>query len=159
VTSATRRLYRPDIDLRFERAVYWAFLSDFDQPPALLVVEVAFEGDGAVDPVDHSGLGFAFGAIDRVNPVVPEADLCPGQRPLMAIGVKTESHRGAGTERREQELVGTWAAVEPAPDCRLVRDEPMRAGYNFLLKLAFARFAYDNGAGRGAVCALRVIIH
>ena len=38
---------------------------------------------------------------------------CVRLEKLLAIGVEPQRHRRACTERREQEIVRTWAAVEP----------------------------------------------
>ena len=103
--------------------VHRTFVVNFHELRALFGIEVTFERNYALDSIDPPRLRFAFGTICGVNPPVSEADLCPRQRKLLAIGVEPQRHRRACTERREQELVRTWAAVEPTHAYRLVREQ------------------------------------
>src|SRR5208282_547904 len=93
----------------------------------------------------------AFGAIGGVNPAVAKPDLHLRQRQLLAVGVEPQRHRRAGAERRQQEIVRTWTAVESADVHRLVRYKTVGAGNDLLLELAAPRFAHDDGAGRGVL--------
>jgi hypothetical protein len=96
-------------------------MSISDQPRALFGIQFALERDHPLDAVDHPLFGFALGAIGGVNPPVPKPNLHARQRHLFAIGIEPQRHRRAGTERREQESVGTRAGIEAADVHRLVR--------------------------------------
>jgi hypothetical protein len=101
-----------NLDFRFQRAVHWTFLSHFHEPPALLVAEIAFRRNGAFDPIYHPRLTFTFCAIHGVDPRVPQTDLCPFQGKLLAIRIEPQRHRGACSERCQQEFVRSRAAAE-----------------------------------------------
>jgi hypothetical protein len=72
----------------------------------------------------------------------PDAD--PRQRQLLVIGIEPQRHRRAGAERGQQKIVGAEAAAEPARILRLVGDQMMPAGDDFLLELTMQRFAHDD---------------
>src|ERR1700722_13488909 len=82
------RCARDDVNLRGQGAMHRAFVGDFQQPLALLGVEIALHGDHAVDLVEHASLGFAFGAIFRMDLAVAQSHRGPLQRQRLAVGVK-----------------------------------------------------------------------
>src|SRR5262245_59923959 len=138
---------RADVDLRGQRAVHSAFVGDFHQPLALRRIEIAGERDGALDAVDHPLLGLAVRAILGVDLGVAQLDRHLIERQRLALGVETKRHRGAGPQAREEEVVGTRAAVETTHVARLVGEEPMRADRDLLLKAPLPGLAYDHVAG------------
>ena len=71
-----------------------------DTPDALLVVEIALQGDGPLDAVDATAGRFTLLAVLRVNARVPQARLDAGQGPLLAVRVHAQRHRRAGCQRR-----------------------------------------------------------
>ncbi len=71
-------------------------VGNFHQPLALLGVEIAFDGDDALDVVEHADLGFSILAVLRVNLAMGQRDGDALQRQRLAIGVHPHCHRGAG---------------------------------------------------------------
>jgi len=65
--------------------MHGAFVAHFHQPRALTYVEIAFERNHTLDMVDQALLGLALGAIDGVDPIVPEADFDARQRPFFPV--------------------------------------------------------------------------
>ena len=96
-------------------------------------------------------LGFALGAIGGVDPAMPQPDLDARQRQLLVIGIKPQRHRRAGAERGEQQIVRPRTAVEAAGIFRLVGEQTMGAGDNFLLECPAPRFAHDDDSGQDIV--------
>ncbi len=118
---------RLDHDLAFERAVDGAAVSDGEEALALRVVEVAVEGDRAAEAVDLALFRLARGAILRVEPVVLDVDRDAFERPVLAVGVHPQRHRGARPERGAEEIVGRRSLVRPTDGDRLVGDEGVLA--------------------------------
>src|SRR5262249_18044634 len=58
---------RLDQDLGVQRAVHRTLVRDLEEPGALLGIEIAFERDRAVEAVDLSFAGLAFGAVGGVD--------------------------------------------------------------------------------------------
>ena len=126
-------------------------LSAISMSRARCSASVALEADHTIDVVDLAFFGLALRAIAGVDFLMPKPDLDPLQRDLLVVGVKPHGHRRAGAERREQEIVRSRSAVEPAGLDRLIGQQPVRAGDDFLLELTPARFAHHDAA----FCACR----
>ncbi len=124
-----------------------AFVGDLHQPAALVGIEIAAQGDGAHDAVDHAFLGLAFRAIDGMDLGVAQADSDAFERQRLTLGIETQGHRGAGPERGEQEIIGSRAGVAAAGGDRLVGEEAMPADRDLLLEFALAGLAHDHLAG------------
>ena len=118
-----------------------ALVGDLEEARTLFAIKVSLEGDYAINVVDHPFLCFAVGTIGGVNSPMPEPDRGLVQREAFAVGVKPHRHRGAGTERGQEKIVGARPAVEPARRLRLVGEQPVPAGDDFLLKQSAPRFA------------------
>jgi len=72
--------------------VHRALVGDFHQFLALLGVERAFHGDDPVDLIKHPGLGFALGAIFRMDLAVLQRHRHALQRQRFAIGIEAHRH-------------------------------------------------------------------
>ena len=103
-----------------------AFVGDLHQFLALLGVQWPFHGNDPIDLVEHAGLGFAFGAVFRVDLAVPQRYRGTFQRQRLAIGVKPHGHRGAGAEASENEVIGGKAGVVATCGGGLVGEQLMR---------------------------------
>src|SRR6267142_2493443 len=103
-----------DVDLGGERAMDRALAGDLQQSGPLLTVESPRESDLAVDPVEPALLRLALGAIDGVDLGVLQAYLDRLERPLLASRIQRERHRGSGSQRDEQVVVGRGAGIGPA---------------------------------------------
>ena len=126
-----------------------ALVGDFEKPLARLPIKLAVEADDAIDPIEHPVLGFVIGAVGGIDSAVAEPHPRAFERQLLAVGVQPQRHRRAGAECSEQQIVGPGAAAEPARGDRLVGQEAMPAGGDFLLKRAVPRFAHDDLARLG----------
>src|SRR3546814_3311644 len=108
-------------------AVNRAFVGDLQQPPTFLRRQVPPHLDDPLDAVDLAFLRLAGCAVLGVNLPVRKGDPRPLEREALALGVEPEGHRGAGAERRQQEIVWRRAHVEAADALRLVGGEAMRS--------------------------------
>lgn len=83
-----------------------AFVGDFKQMISGILIQGVGQDDGTVDALDHSGPGLTVGAILGVDLGVFEgdADLLEGN--ASAIRVHPHSHRGAGAECCQDQIVG-----------------------------------------------------
>src|SRR3546814_9858139 len=86
-------------------AVNRAFVGDLQQPPTFLRRQVPPHLDDPLDAVDLAFLRLAGCAVLGVNLPVRKGDPRPLEREALALGVEPEGHRGAGAERRQQEIV------------------------------------------------------
>ena len=121
-----------------------AFVGNFGNLAAKLLGDLAIDGNDALETVNPAAtaalgfrtlfavLGMDFG-MRNVN-----ADASEGQ--LLVVGILAQRYRGACAERDRQEVVGRWSGIEPAHVFRFIREQPMAASLNRVLKLAFARF-------------------
>src|SRR3546814_10621853 len=75
------------------------------QPPTFLRRQVPPHLDDPLDAVDLAFLRLAGCAVLGVNLPVRKGDPRPLEREALALGVEPEGHRGAGAERRQQEIV------------------------------------------------------
>ena len=82
-----------------ERLIHRAMTGDIEQTPPLLRAEIAFEDDGALER--RAGVLIAR--------VMGYADLNPIERQPHAVRVQAQGHRGRGSERRSQQLIGIQA--------------------------------------------------
>ena len=133
-----------------------ALVGDLEEARTLFVIKVSLEGDHAINVVDHPFLCLAFGTIGGVNSPVPQPDRGPGQRQALAIGVKPHRHRRAGTERSQEKIVGARPAVEPARRFRVVGEQPVPAGDDFLLKQSASCLAHHDFSGLAVADRLSV---
>src|SRR3954468_9818295 len=86
------------------------FVRDLLEARALLVGEVAFDGDVARDAVGEGvRLALALGAVARVESLLPEPHGDALEPPLFAPRVECERHRDATAERGEDERVRVCA--------------------------------------------------
>src|SRR3546814_1792409 len=116
-----------DEDFTVQSAMYRAFVGDLQQTPALVAAERAGHLDDAPDAVDLAFLCLAGGAVLRVNLLMGERDPRALEGDALTLCVEPQGHRGAGAERREQEVVGRQAQVEAAGALRLVGGEDVPA--------------------------------
>jgi len=100
-------------------------VGDLQQLGAHAGVEIALKRDRPLDAIEHAFLGLAGFAIGRVDLAVLQCNRDAAKRQRFAIGVKAQSHRRAGAERREQIPVGIRTAVEPASGNRLIGNQPI----------------------------------
>ena len=76
-----------NIDFRLQRAMHRTLAGDLHKFVALGLRYFAIEFDLHVNPVEHSLLRFAVGAVLRVNPAMPERNSDMLERPLLSSGV------------------------------------------------------------------------
>src|SRR2546423_14850713 len=88
--SSLRLFHRANVDLRCERAVHRTFVGDLEQPPPLLRVESAAQGDRPLDAVKHAVLGLAVCAVRGVDAGVIEPDRHPLERQRLALGIEAK---------------------------------------------------------------------
>src|SRR5262249_9353854 len=117
------------------------------------------EADFPVDVIDLSFLGFTISAVGGVDLFMPEADQRTLQRNLLAVGVEPYGHRGAGAERRKQQIVRTRTGIRAARLHRLVRKKAMLADRELLLELAVAGFAHEHCAFGNLLGCARICGH
>ncbi len=84
---------------------------------------------------------------------VAEPDRDPVEPQRLALGIEPQRHRGAGAERRQQEIVWIGTAVGTAGIDRLIGQEAVRAGRDLLLKPPLPGLAHDHHAGALGSCA------
>ena len=65
----------------------------------------------------------------------------PFQRPALAAGIKAKGHRGAGAQRRADQVIGIGAGAQPARFDRLVDQKTGLPDMGFDLKAAAAGLA------------------
>src|SRR5690349_19881952 len=114
-----------DAHLGGQCAVHRALVGDLPQSGALLGVQRAVEDQLDLDPVDAPLARLALGAIRRVDLGMRQADLDRGERPLLPSRIQRDRHRGSGSQRDEQIVVGRRAGVGPARRQWLVRRQPV----------------------------------
>ena len=107
-----------------------ASVGDLDQPLPLGVLEIALDHKNSFDYVDDLPGLFAAAAVRTVIALVCELDVHVVQWPLLVIRVHANRHRGASTERGEQELIGVGAGIVAASVGRLVGEPAMIVGFN-----------------------------
>ena len=97
----------------------------------------------ALDPIDLAFLGVALLAVPCVNACVPQRNGDVFQRHCIPARVKTDGHRGANTEGRQQIIVRVRPSIA-APDAYwFICDEVMFTSSDFLLKIVGAA-AHDD---------------
>src|SRR3546814_9709329 len=107
-------------------------VGDSQQPPTFLRLQVPPHLVDPHDSVDLACRRLAGCALLGVNLPVRKGDPRPLEREALALGVEPEGHRGAGAERRQQEIVWRRAHVEAADALRLVGGEAMRSDRDVL---------------------------
>src|SRR3989441_10325568 len=125
---------RPDADLRGQGSVDWTPIRDLEELRALLVRECATQRDLALDPVQHPLFRLAVSAVLGVDSRMPKTHCHLAERPGFPSRIQRDRHRCSGTERREQEIVGSGTRVGPAEADRLVRQEAVAGGRDLLGK-------------------------
>lgn len=103
-------------------------MGDLEQTLALLVGEIAGQREVDLHPVDGAVVRFAGLAVFRVNFLVSQADGHIFERPLLAIGVHSQSDRRTGSQRGQQQVVGGGAGVLTTHGVRFVGGEVMVSG-------------------------------
>jgi hypothetical protein len=111
-----------------------ALVRDLEQPLLLIRVEISYQVNLALDPIDLALLGFAIPAIDRVNLRMSKIHRYAFERPLLRPRVQGYRHRRAGTECREKQIVRSWPGILPSKLDRLVCGQPMWTNNDFLGK-------------------------
>src|SRR2546428_8216371 len=115
----------PDADLRGQGPVDWTPIRDLEELRALLVRECATQRDLALDPVQHPLFRLAVSAVLGVDSRMPKTHCHLAERPGFPSRIQRDCHRCSGTERPEQEIVGSGTGVRPAEADRLV---PQKSG-------------------------------
>jgi hypothetical protein len=57
--------------------VHWAFVGNLDEALALLFREIAVQGDGAIDSIEHAFLGLAVLAINSMDARMRKRTITP----------------------------------------------------------------------------------
>jgi hypothetical protein len=107
-------------------------LRNLEEPCALLVRQLAAELESPFNTVDASFLGFAFGAVDRVDPRMTQTHCNSLQGPTLASRVQRNRHRRSGAERCQEQVIRRGARIGAADGTRLVGKEPVRACFHSL---------------------------
>src|ERR1019366_9087395 len=93
------RLY---INFRREGSMDRAFVCNLQQLGSLFVRQWSGKMNVAFDSIEHSFVGFAFGAIGGVDPRVPQMDRNLLERPSFAASIHRHGHRSARSQSGEQ---------------------------------------------------------
>jgi len=136
------------MNFRSEGAVHRTLVGDFHQSLALIGVERALHRNYTVELIEHAGLGFAFGAVFRVDPAVAQRHRHPVKRQQFAIGIHPHRNRGAGAEPGQHIVIRPRAAIRAADRDRLVGEQMMRPDDDVVLVFAVAGFAHHDIARR-----------
>jgi len=113
---STVRMSTSEVSVRSHRTL----VGDLQQSPALILVELAAQGDGALDPVDHPFLGLAIRAIGGMDLGLAEPHRQPGRAAAPCAPRRGEASWRCRRREREQQIVRTRTAVEAAGLGRLV---------------------------------------
>ena len=123
-TRVLREVFAPldqtNINFRDERAVHRASLRDIEESCALIFGQLPGEFETPVDAIDMPLFGLAFGTVDGVDPEIPQIDADLLKWPILASRIQRDRHRRSTAERRDQQLVGSWARISAAKFKRLV---------------------------------------
>jgi hypothetical protein len=92
-------------------AVHPTPVGDFQKPPALGRVQVAYQLDGPVNGIDPLEDDFAARGLLRIRPVVAEPDAGINQGYLLPLRIHAECDRRSCTQRGQKERIGTRAPV------------------------------------------------
>src|SRR5207245_225361 len=121
-----------DIDVRRERLMGRASVGDFHSLGPLFARQGAGKLTLPLDPIDLSYLGFAIGAIGRVNFRVVQRNRYILEWPPLSSRIERDRHRRAGAERGEEKIVRRRPHICSAESDRFIAFETMRTDFNFL---------------------------
>jgi hypothetical protein len=110
----------------------WASVRHVEEPGALLVRERTTEVNVAFDAIEFSIFGFAIGAIGGMVLGVTKVDGHFFERPGFAACVHAHSHRSARAQGSQQKIVRGRSRVRAACASRLIDNEAVPPGLNFL---------------------------
>jgi hypothetical protein len=108
------------------------FVGNLQQLGSLLVRQRPAKLNIAFDTIEHSFLGFAFGAIGGVDLRMPQMDCHFLERPRFSASVHRHGHGSTCTQSGEQKIVGRRSCIRAAGGYRFVRMQTVRARMNFL---------------------------
>ena len=106
------------------------FVGYLKQSALLVLGEFPSEGDLDFNSIDHPDLGIALSTIFSVDSRVGQADLYFLKRPLVPLGIHSNSHAGTCSQRGQEQLVRVGARIIAAGIARFVCLKHVRAdGY------------------------------
>src|SRR5712692_4164475 len=113
-----------------------ALVSDLHQLRLLLGVERPGDFYFPLDAIDHTLFGLTIGAILGVNLQMAQPDLNRFERPALVPRIQLESHRRAGPQARQQQIVRRGADIGPSGRYWLIGLQAMYADENVLNQAA-----------------------
>src|SRR6266496_5589015 len=109
-----------------------ALVRNLQQARPLFVAEHTREFDLAVDVVEPTFSRFAILAVGGVNLQMPKPHGYGLERPALASRIERQGHRGASSERCEQQVVRVRSGIRPSDGGGLVGHKPMSSDGNLL---------------------------
>jgi nucleotide-binding universal stress UspA family protein len=125
-----------------QRATHGAAIGDLDESLSLLVRQISFEFQDALNAVNLAFFRFAALAVLGVDLGMVQAHTDLPQGPPFAIGIHAERHRGAAPQAGKQEFVRIRPRVAAVTDKsveQLIIDEAQRQNVELIVMGAYGR--------------------